>query len=143
MKKKKTKKKDKAKLSFAQDEDESELPSPTGEEDAEDGQSPCLWPRCVVADFPHRPGPSSKKRKVTKNPTVDTSFLPDREREERERFEREELRREWIRNQELLKKEDIEITYSYWDGAGHRRVVSVSIFFFLLRKGALLMLVST
>lgn len=69
-------------------------------------------------------GPS-KKRKVTKNPTVDTSFLPDREREERERFEREELRREWIRNQETLKKEDIEITYSYWDGAGHRRVVSV------------------
>ena len=27
---------------------------------------------------------------------------------------------------DVIKAEDIEITYSYWDGAGHRRVVSVS-----------------
>lgn len=68
---------------------------------------------------------SSKRAKFTKNPTVDTSFLPDREREAREQFEREELRRMWIKNQEIIKNEDIEITYSYWDGAGHRRVVGV------------------
>jgi protein FAM50 len=68
-----------------------------------------------------------KRAKFTKNPTVDTSFLPDREREQREAFEREELRRQWIKNQETIKAEDIEITYSYWDGAGHRRVVSVSL----------------
>ena len=29
--------------------------------------------------------------------------------------------------QEEMKKEDIEITYSYWDGSGHRKSVMVSI----------------
>jgi protein FAM50 len=61
-----------------------------------------------------------------KNPDVDTSFLPDREREERERTEREELRKEWLAQQERIKAEVIEITYSYWDGSGHRKTVEVS-----------------
>ncbi|KAF8519488.1 XAP5-domain-containing protein [Hysterangium stoloniferum] len=65
----------------------------------------------------------SKKAKFGKNPTVDTSFLPDREREEEERREREELRKEWLRKQEDVKNEEIEITYSYWDGSGHRKSV--------------------
>ena len=69
----------------------------------------------------------AKKAKTRKNPNVDTSFLPDREREEQERREREELRQEWLRKQEEMKKEDIEITYSYWDGSGHRKSVMVSI----------------
>lgn len=60
---------------------------------------------------------------MLKNPAVDTSFLPDRERDTRERQEREDLRRQWLKDQETLKNEDVEITYSYWDGAGHRRVV--------------------
>lgn len=38
-----------------------------------------------------------------KNPEVDTSFLPDREREERERQEREALRQEWVAQQEKIK----------------------------------------
>ena len=62
---------------------------------------------------------------MRKNPNVDTSFLPDRDREEAERREREELRKEWLRKQEELKKEEIEITYSYWDGSGHRKSVTV------------------
>ena len=61
---------------------------------------------------------------------VDTSFLPDREREEQERREREQLRQEWLRRQEELKNEDIEITYSYWDGSGHRKSVMVSLRFY-------------
>ena len=36
---------------------------------------------------------------------------------------REELRQEWSGKQEKLKSEEIEITYSYWDGSGHRRQV--------------------
>ncbi len=52
-----------------------------------------------------------------KNPTVDTSFLPDRHREEEERRIREELRQEWLKKQVEMKKEDIEITYSYWTEA--------------------------
>ncbi|CAG2188422.1 FAM50 [Mytilus edulis] len=58
-----------------------------------------------------------------KNPDVDTSFLPDRDREEEENKLREQLREEWATKQEKLKNEEIEITYSYWDGSGHRRQV--------------------
>ena len=64
-----------------------------------------------------------KKKKITKNPDVDTSFLPDRKREEEENRLREQLRQEWVEKQEKLKNEDIEITFSYWDGSGHRRNV--------------------
>jgi len=64
-----------------------------------------------------------KRTKLIKNPSVDTSFLPDREREEEERRAREELRKEWLRKQEEIKAEEIEIVYSYWDGSGHRKSV--------------------
>ncbi|TCD68911.1 hypothetical protein EIP91_009462 [Steccherinum ochraceum] len=67
---------------------------------------------------------SAKRAKSRKNPNVDTSFLPDREREEAERREREELRQEWLRKQIEMKQEEIEITYSYWDGSGHRKSVT-------------------
>ncbi|KAH7889404.1 XAP5, circadian clock regulator-domain-containing protein [Phlebopus sp. FC_14] len=65
-----------------------------------------------------------KRSKFRKNPNVDTSFLPDREREEAERKERERLRQEWLQKQDELKAEEIEITYSYWDGSGHRKAVT-------------------
>lgn len=71
-------------------------------------------------------GPPTKRGKFRKNPHVDTSFLPDREREEAERKERERLRQEWLQKQEDIKKEDIEVVYSYWDGSGHRKSVTVS-----------------
>ena len=44
----------------------------------------------------------------------------------KERKEREQLRQEWIKKQEEMKNEEIEITYSYWDGSGHRKSVTVS-----------------
>uniref|UniRef100_A0AAR2JPB9 Protein FAM50A n=1 Tax=Pygocentrus nattereri TaxID=42514 RepID=A0AAR2JPB9_PYGNA len=66
-----------------------------------------------------------KKKKLGKNPDVDTSFLPDREREEEENRLREELRQEWERKQEKIKGEEIEITFSYWDGSGHRKTVKL------------------
>jgi protein FAM50 len=67
----------------------------------------------------------SAKKKLRKNPDVDTSFLPDREREDEENREREELRQEWVAKQQSLKEEVIEITFSYWDGSGHRRTVTM------------------
>ncbi|KJE88663.1 hypothetical protein CAOG_00271 [Capsaspora owczarzaki ATCC 30864] len=67
----------------------------------------------------------SKKLKLMKNPEVDTSFLPDRQREEAERQEREQLRAEWFDQQERIKNEEIDIVYSFWDGSGHRRVAKV------------------
>lgn len=64
-----------------------------------------------------------KKKRLGKDPHVDTSFLPDRDREEEENKLREQLRQEWVAKQEKLKNEEIDITYSYWDGSGHRRQV--------------------
>ncbi|SPP87774.1 protein FAM50 homolog [Drosophila guanche] len=66
-----------------------------------------------------------KRKKICKNPDVDTSFLPDREREEQENRLRETLRQEWVMQQAELKDEDISITFSYWDGSGHRRNVQM------------------
>ncbi|KAH7912208.1 XAP5, circadian clock regulator-domain-containing protein [Hygrophoropsis aurantiaca] len=104
---KKRKKAAKATLSFAMD-DEGE-----GEAENSSGQTP-------EVDSGEHP---AKRSKFRKNPNVDTSFLPDREREEAERKERERLRQEWIRKQEETKLEEIEVTYSYWDGSGHRKSV--------------------
>ena len=108
---KKRKRVPKATLSFADDEEEGDTNETSGT-NTPNGDSSEMT--------------SKKKSKLGKNPSVDTSFLPDREREEQERREREELRKEWLKRQEELKKEDIEITYSYWDGSGHRKSVTVS-----------------
>lgn len=51
--------------------------------------------------------------------------MPDREREEEENRLREELRQQWAEQQQKLKEEEIDITFSYWDGSGHRRTVRV------------------
>ncbi|KAG5030208.1 hypothetical protein JHK87_013722 [Glycine soja] len=64
--------------------------------------------------------------KLGKDPTVETSFLPDSEREAEEQAERERLRKQWLREQEQIQNEPLEITYSYWDGTGHRRVIQAS-----------------
>ncbi|KAE9587564.1 putative XAP5 protein [Lupinus albus] len=63
--------------------------------------------------------------KLGKDPTVETSFLPDSEREAEEEAERERLRKQWLREQEQIRSEPLQITYSYWDGTGHRRVIQV------------------
>ncbi|XP_058467895.1 protein FAM50 homolog isoform X2 [Malaya genurostris] len=66
-----------------------------------------------------------KIKKIRKNPDVDTSFLPDREREEMDNTLREELRQEWAMKQATLKDQEIMITFSYWDGSGHRKCVTM------------------
>ncbi len=106
---KKRKKVAKSTLSFAMDDE--------GDEGAASGSV------APISGLDEKP---TKRAKTRKNPNVDTSFLPDREREDAERREREELRQEWLRKQEEMKKEDIEITYSFWDGSGHRKSVMVS-----------------
>ena len=110
---KKRKKPGKATLSFALD-DEGE-----GEGGA-DSTSGSATPNASA-------NVENQRKKFRKNPAVDTSFLPDREREEAERRQREELRQEWLKRQEEMKLEEIEITYSYWDGSGHRKSVVVSL----------------
>lgn len=68
---------------------------------------------------------SSAIKKIRKNPDVDTSFLPDREREEQENRLREELRLEWVMQQSTLKEQEITVTFSYWDGSGHRKSINM------------------
>ncbi|XP_075410249.1 protein FAM50B [Tenrec ecaudatus] len=67
-----------------------------------------------------------QKKPLGKNPDVDTSFLPDRDREEEENRLREALRKEWEAQREKVKSEEMEITFSYWDGSGHRRMVRMT-----------------
>jgi len=74
------------------------------------------------------PGEASplKLAKVKKNPSVDTDFLPDREREAAEQERRRQLQAEWEAEQTRVKGEEIDVTYSYWDGAGHRFTTRVT-----------------
>jgi protein FAM50 len=62
---------------------------------------------------------------LTKDPHVDTSFLPDKQREQQYEAERQRWKAEWLAAQKQMKEEKLEITYSYWDGTGHRRTVVV------------------
>ncbi|XP_069779111.1 protein FAM50A isoform X2 [Narcine bancroftii] len=103
-----------ASLSFTLEEEEAE--EDEGEELGEEIKSE---DEDLIIEVP------AKKRKLGKNPDVDTSFLPDRDREEEENRLREELRQEWANKQEKIKGEEIEITFSYWDGSGHRRTVKM------------------
>eukprot|EP00095_Tigriopus_kingsejongensis_P007249 maker-scaffold286_size222086-snap-gene-0.15 protein:Tk07249 transcript:maker-scaffold286_size222086-snap-gene-0.15-mRNA-1 annotation:"GM16314" len=66
-----------------------------------------------------------KKKRLGKNPDVDTSFLPDVDRDEEENRLREQLRQEWEERQKRLKEEAIHIVFSYWDGSGHRRSLTL------------------
>ncbi|KAM7130475.1 LOW QUALITY PROTEIN: protein FAM50A-like [Ciconia maguari] len=66
-----------------------------------------------------------KKWKLGKNLAVDTSFLPDHNREEEENRLWEQLCQEWEAKQEKIKNDEIEITFSYWDGSGHRHMVKM------------------
>lgn len=54
-----------------------------------------------------------------------SAFLPDKDREAAEARLREALKAEFLAAQEATKKEKLEIVYSYWDGTGHRRTITV------------------
>lgn len=126
-------------LSFSLDQDEEE------EEDEDSGQSALAKSLPTVKvkqeDNSSNDGQDSEEesfvpiKKIRKNPDVDTSFLPDREREEQENQLREELRQEWAAKQNQLKEEEIDITFSYWDGSGHRKILRMkkghSVYHFL------------
>ncbi|XP_057556510.1 protein FAM50B [Hippopotamus amphibius kiboko] len=98
-------------LSFSPDDDDDDGHPAGGAADGDPGAEPAARARA--------------RRPLGKDPAVDTSFLPDREREEEERRLREELRREWEARRERVKREEVEVTFSYWDGCGHRRAARI------------------
>ena len=94
----------KARMSFQDEEDE--------EDEGEEG-----------------PEKKAKRMQLGKDPTVETSFLPDRERDEEEERLRRELAGRWAAEQEAVKEEQMVVTFSFWDGKGTRRAHRI-------RKGA-------
>jgi protein FAM50 len=96
-----------SKLSFALDDEEEEA---NGDGSVEESKSP---------------DSGKRNQSFGKDPKVDTTFLPDKEREEQEARERERLKEEWLKEQERIKAQPLSITYSYWDGSGHRRQITV------------------
>ncbi|CAA7028321.1 unnamed protein product [Microthlaspi erraticum] len=102
---KKRKIKGSSRLSFAED-----IENGSDEEDEDNKTCETMNVRCS---------------KLGKDPSVETNFLPDSEREAEEQAERERLKKQWLRDQEQIKNEPLQITYSYWDGTGHRRVIQV------------------
>jgi len=109
--KEKTEKRSKLSFGFDEDEEEEEEEEDSGGGGREEGGQ----------DAKDEPGCSSTMKRLGKNPDVDTSFLPDKEREQEERIETERLRQEWHEMQEQQKAQEIEVVYSYWDGSGHRK----------------------
>lgn len=105
-------------LSFAGEEEEADLLQ-EGEEHARTAEAKAS--SSASSALAATPAIISSK----KNPSVDTSFLPDTARDERIAAERKRLEQEWKEKQETIKKEKLEIVYSYWDGSGHRRNVVV------------------
>lgn len=115
-------------LSFNVDDDNEDEESNDDDGDDVDEKKPSLVPpppkKWITSDNEEDDDMAAPiKKKVRKNPDVDTSFLPDRDREEGENRLREELRQEWVSQQATLKDQEITITFSYWDGSGHRRSV--------------------
>jgi len=88
------------KLSFQDDEDADELGSGS---DGDDDEKPF------------------SKGSFGKDPSVNTSFLYDARREADMQRKKQDLIKEYHGDQEKSKKEKLEVTYSYWDGSGHRR----------------------
>ena len=66
-----------------------------------------------------------KKKLVSKDPTAATAFLPDRERDAQIEARRRELEQEWLDDQKLVQKQKLEVVYSYWDGSGHRKTLTL------------------
>ncbi len=58
---------------------------------------------------------------VGKDPSVETSFLPDKAREEEEERLRRELGEQWREQQQRVKSEPLVVVFSFWDGKGTRR----------------------
>ncbi|VDM80682.1 unnamed protein product [Strongylus vulgaris] len=63
--------------------------------------------------------------RVGMDPTIDTSFLPDKEREAEIARRKEELAAEWRAQQEREKNEEITVAFAYWDGSSHRKNLKV------------------
>ncbi|CAL8471113.1 g10655 [Coccomyxa elongata] len=113
----------KTKLSFGgDDEEEGDAKEATEAAGVPDKEAPG---KVHQADKDSSGAQQAAPRKLGKDPTAQTDFLPDHEREAQEVAVREQLRKEYELRQKLMKNEPLKITYSYWDGQGHRRTLTI------------------
>src|SRR5271170_4360774 len=122
----KLEKKRKSKLSFAF-EDDADDTSEAGNTSANDSSAKPSRSASVLEtdDDPTSSTKLRKRLKLGKDPTVNTSFLPDREREEQARITNELNRQTWLKKQEEIKAESLEIQFAYFDGLSHLGSVTV------------------
>eukprot|EP01066_Platyproteum_vivax_P006636 Platyproteum_vivax@DN2388_c0_g1_i1.p1 len=66
-----------------------------------------------------------QKKHLGKDPTIDTEFLRDPEREAEVARQRQELINKYALEEERSKDQLLEVVYSYWDGSGHRRSMQI------------------
>jgi len=59
--------------------------------------------------------------KLGKDPSIDTSFLPDKGRDEYLEQEKRRLQLEWLRQQEEIKEAPMPIDYCFYDGTSHKK----------------------
>jgi protein FAM50 len=111
-----------------EEDEEQQEQQPTMGSHAAKQSDQALQPRDATASKEDADaGPQPRRRFATlgKDPTVRSDFLPDKDRERAEAELRETLKAEWALQQAAIKAEPLEITYSYWNGSGHRRVLTV------------------
>ena len=73
-------------------------------------------------------GSANKRKKFStygKNPDAETQFLPDVDKELEQAKRREELKEEFLKAEKEAKEQPLRIVYSYWDGGGHRKELSI------------------
>mmetsp|Transcript_8090 Transcript_8090/g.24049 ORF Transcript_8090/g.24049 Transcript_8090/m.24049 type:complete len:261 (-) Transcript_8090:658-1440(-) len=107
----------KSKLSFLGNEEDVE----EADDNNEDAVTAAALPNLPTLEA----GPTKKRAKLGKDPSVETHFLPDQDRAVAEINLRAQLKEEWTLRQKIIKNEPLEITYSFWDGSGHRRKLTV------------------
>jgi protein FAM50 len=129
---KRAKAEQKLKLSFADDDNEEEQDDKDDKRDAgkEILKQPDHKPDLDLNnnddnDTNHPQRQNRKFATLGKDPTITTAFLPDRDRDRQEEELRQQLANEWELHQASIKAEPLEITYSYYNGTGHRRKIQV------------------
>eukprot|EP00877_Chromochloris_zofingiensis_P006192 jgi/Chrzof1/1826/Cz10g22180.t1 len=124
-KRKRDKHKAKPKLSFLADDDAEaqQAALPSNQEDNPSTSGAAATAAATTDDAPAAKKP--KYSKLGKDPTVPTDFLPDKDRELQEEQMKAQLKKEWAANQARLRNEPLKVTYSYWDGQGHRKDITI------------------
>jgi protein FAM50 len=121
----KLEKKRKNKLSFAFNEEGSDDTSEAATPSANESSAKPSRSASVLEIDDDTTSAKRKRLKLGKDPTVDTSFLPDREREEQERIANGVKHEQWLKQQEEIKTETVEIQFAYFDGLSHLGSVSM------------------